>query len=618
MISRSLTAVLIGVIVAAAIGAAGALLILDSEDERTFTLTYYKNGNKVSENTVAAGTSITIIGVADAAGDNERFVGWNTRPDMTGPTLPPGMPLKVDRDMSLYAMMAGHGVFAIILPEKQVGFSISADPLLVGSGGSSIISYSLMPNFIDDDLVIAVNGNPMKLDAMRKIHLADITEDKVVTVVGVYDKREHSISLPDPQTGYVLTSSAERVHHGESYTLEYKLLPGYRETGDFAIHMNGVDKKLPSGGIVLIEDVRGDHAITVTGVEPILFDVVHGKNISVLVNGAPSSKATVEDLVTILPAEGYSIPDTFNGQIKGRFVAEGKGYRITESIVFPSVLKITAGTNTKIDGWGSETVFVCPEDRFKISASSGYSLPDNYVDTVRGLSGAKYSSGWFSFSDDAVLPSIFKVDFYGHNKVHATFFVVGNGECPFPTNNPQRDFYHFDKWQMGSKYISEDMLVYAVWIPNQYNVAFGKNLIYSINGEPHSKPGSYAITVEDALTIKASSGYELPLGYLPSGVFMKNGDNYYITSNFSLADIYYVQYLDGVTGLSKKYFFSDNQMHTIVNPRSQPNPLFTFDLSGTVYEMEDFIGWIYDGLIYENDTIVVKEDIMFFSMWSEI
>ncbi|MCL1978762.1 MAG: hypothetical protein FWG60_01190, partial [Methanomassiliicoccaceae archaeon] len=341
IINRRSAAVIACIAVAVIVGAACAFMFLNNGEDDSYKVTYFKKGKMVSEETVPAGTYVTIIDGIGADDDQERFIGWNTRSDMSGSTLLPGTLYRVDRSISLHAMAAGSEMFAIILPEKKEGFNITADPMMVVRGGSSIISYSLEPSHVDDDLVIFVNGNPMKLDAMKRIHLTDINEDKIVTVTGIYDRREHSISLPDDQRGYVLTSSAEKVHHGESYTLEFKLLPGYAETQEFGIHVNGGDAKRPSEGTVLIEDVRDNHVITVTGVEPIRYDISAGRNVLVFVNGAAASKATVEDTVTIQPADGYSVPETFNAQIKGKFTVKGNGYKVTDNIVFPSILKIT-------------------------------------------------------------------------------------------------------------------------------------------------------------------------------------------------------------------------------------------------------------------------------------
>ncbi|MDR1955137.1 MAG: InlB B-repeat-containing protein, partial [Candidatus Methanoplasma sp.] len=471
MLSGTVTAILIGVIAVGVVGAAGTLLLIDNDGEEltdgpSFTVTYYKNGNKLSDIKVLAGTSVMIMGDTGISGRSERFIGWNTAPDMSGAILLPGTQITVDRSLSLYAVTMSTGMYAIVLPEKQIGYTMTADPMLVNWGGASIISFSLLPSHIEEDLVIAINGNPMKLNALKEIHLTDITEDKIVTVTGVFDKREHSISLPADQRGYVLTSSAETVHHGESYTLGYTLLPGYMETSGFGICLNGGDVKQPSGGTLLIEDVRDNHRITVTGVEPIQYNISSGKNVSALVNGASVTKATVEDLITIRPAAEYSLPDTFNSNIKGKFTIESKGYRISDNIVLPSISKVTAGDNVRMNGSSLKAIFVCPEDKVKITSSPGYVMPDDYNDKAKGLKGATYSAQGFSFSEDTVLPSIFKVVFNGYNKPHATFFVVGGTAVPLPQNSPLSDLYHFDKWQIDIDYIMSDVQIYAKWLPN--------------------------------------------------------------------------------------------------------------------------------------------------------
>ena len=610
-------AVIAGIVAAIAVGAVLVFIMINGEndDGDACTVSYYSNGMKISEKTVAAGTTISIADDAGGSGDHERFVGWNTRSDMKGSILLPGASLRMEVNISLYAMYADLGSYAIILPEKQVGYTITADPMLVKGGGSSIISFTLLPSHIDENLIISVNGNPMKLDAMKRIHLTDIKEDKIVTVTGVYDKREHSITLPSVQRGYVLTSSEDKVHHGESYVLEYKLLPGYREAFDFGIHVNGGNAKLPSGGSLLIENVSDNHEITVTGVEPIPYNIACGKNISALVNGKSASTSTVEDIVTIQPGGGYSIPETFNSNIKGAFTAEGKGYRIHGDVFFPSVLKITAGDNVRMNNGSQKAIFVCPDDKIKISPSSGYDLPNNYVDKVRGLSGVKYSADSFSFSDDTILPSIYKVVFNGYSKVHATFFIVGGDNCSIPASNPSRDHYLFEKWQSISTIVLTDLSINAVWIPKEYNVVFGNNLVFSINGIFYSKPGSYRVNIEQFVTISAFPGYELPAGYLPSKVFVKNGTGYNIASDYVLPDIYCVYYVDVITNLSKKYFFSDSEIHMIINPATQANPLFVFDLEGTEYGIEDFEGWVCDGQIYKGGSITVDRDLMFYSSW---
>ena len=235
------------------------------------------------------------------------------------------------------------------------------------------------------------------------------------------------------------------MHHGESYSLAYRLLPGYTESDVFGIHINGGDPRIPSEGEMLILDVRDNHIITVTGIEPISYNISSGKNISVMVNGTVDHKATVEDLVTVLPAEGYKMPDTFDSGIAGAFEGEGGTYRITGDIVFPSVLKITAGENVRIDG-SSAAVFVCPYDRLTVSAAPGYSLPDDYSDRLDDLDGVSGYAKEFSFTEDTALLSVYKVTFNGYNKGHETFFVGDGTLLPIPLDDPQRNVYCFERW----------------------------------------------------------------------------------------------------------------------------------------------------------------------------
>jgi len=610
MMDRITVVIFVGIAAAVAVGVAGAVLVLGDEDDGKFTLAYHKNGVKVSESTVSAGAYITI---AEERGGPDRFIGWNTRADMSGKLLLPGTQLKMDGNASLYAMMAGPDVFVVILPEKRDGFIITADPLLVNAGGSSIITFSLMPSHVEEDLVIAVNGNPMKLDATKRIHLTDITEDKYVTVHGVYDRREHSISLPSPQTGYVLTSSAEKVHHRESYTLEYRLLPGYRETSEFGIHVSGVDSKMPVEGTVQIEDVRDNHKITVTGVEPITYSISAGKNVHVTVNGAAASGATVEDIVSIKPADGYSMPATFNVQIQGRFKVEGNGYRIFSDVTLPPILRITAGDNVRMDGASSKTVFVCPEDPIKVSAASGYSLPDNYNDKVKSLNGARQSAGGFLFSNDTTLPSVYKVVFNGHNKVHATFFVVGGALLPQPHNNPERVAYTFEGWNIAPYPVISDLFVSPIWSPMIHDVFFGPNLLvdvggilYSFEGRNTDPPLPLKVKSDEKVIIKNILGRRLPDNYGPQKGDANFKDGYYeIIENCSFPGVTYVYYMNE-KGLDQVLVVRIGNGYV---PISKPNE----NREGFV-----FIGWTLDNKLIGNQINIENRDYYLFASWREI
>lgn len=360
-----------------------------------------------------------------------------------------------------------------------------------------------------------------------------------------------------------------------------------------------------------------NHKITVTGVEPIEYNISSGKNITVFVDGIHASKATVEDVLTVLPEDGYVIPDTFNAQIKGNFGIDPNGYRISSNVSFPSVLKITAGDNTSIGNGKSGTIFVCPEDKVAVSAVSGYLLPADYAEKAIGLGGVRYSAEKFSFSNDVALPSIYKVVFNGYGTIHATFYVLIGDECPIPITSPVRSYYHFDRWQTYTNSILCDTQINAIWIPNDYIITLGNNISCMISGKPYVGPITCNVTVEDLFSVSAFPGYKLPVGYLPSSVFVKTDGGYHVISDYFFPDIYFVQYIDDLNNLSEKYFYSNFETHKIVNPATQINPLFTFDLEGTGYDITDFIGWEYGGKLYADGTIIVESNIVLSAMWKQ-
>ena len=555
IISKKILAMVIGVAIVAVILLIGTTFAMNGDsdgDKKSFIVKYYKNGSKISERMVSTENSSTILIESAGDSDSERFIGWNTKADLSGNILLPGSKFTVDGDVSFYAMFSDSGKFAIILPENQEGFAIKANPSMVSSGGSSTIEYSLMPSHIDDELIISVNGNSMKLDALNRIYISDIKEDQIIIVTGVYDRREHSITLPEEQIGYLLTSSAEKVHNKQSYTLEYKLHPGYRESSDFSIQINGGDSKKLSNGVLLVEDVRDNHVISVTGVEPIQYNVSSGKNITVLVNGVASTKATVEDRITVTPVAGYTLPKTFNEQIRGKYTLDNGKYRVADNISFPSVLKITAGDNIRIMGSSSESIFVCPGDIVQIGPASGYSLPKNYTDAVKGLNGTTYVANGFSFSDDSILPSIYRVVFNGYNAIYETFYVVEATIIPLPESAPTRAAYYFGGWDFdSSSTVASNKTVNPIWNPMTFDVNFGPNLIaivgnnvYTFEEGTINSPRTIQIKSNEKVVIKNRFDLSLPDNYGPQpGLANYINGHYEIVGDCSFPGITYIEYM---------------------------------------------------------------------------
>jgi len=377
--------------------------------------------------------------------------------------------------------------------------------------------------------------------------------------------------------------------------------------------VNGGDARIPSpDGSVLIENVMDNHKITVTGVEPIRYYISSGKNINVLVDGVYASKATVEDIVMIIPDDGYILPDTFNAQIKGNFTICPNGYRISGDVAFPSVLKITAGENTVMNKGNYNTIFVCPEDKIDISAASGYSLPADYAERAMGLGGVKYSAERFSFSNDAALPSIYKVVFSGHNAVHATFFVVKGTMIPLPQNNPERMGYYFNEWDIGSvQFVLSDLSIKPIWIPTTHDVYFGPNLSVSVGNKSYifveendNPPRTIKIKSDEKVIVKSIFELSLPDEFGPSGGAYYRGGYYEILGDCSFPGVTFVKYMQTDDGDELKYCAIIGEGYT---PIIEPTML----KEGYIFK-----GWTYfDGTPIRGQMTLENKPYILYASW---
>jgi len=613
VLSRPARAILIGIAAIMIIGAALAFMLSNDngnsavrEDSLpaagSYKVVYYHEGTEILYRSVLAGTTITIEGNLGLNSQTHRLVGWYTKSDMTGSLYTPGTRLKIDRDTSLHAFMIGSEMFAIILPEKQVGYTITADPMFVERGGSSILSYSILPSHIDDALVIAVNGNPMKRNALMEIHLTEINEDQIVTVTGVFDRREHSITLPEKQIGYILTADAEKVHHGESYTLKYILLPKYEENLDFGIHINGVNTRFPVGGELLIEDVCDNHVITVTGVVPIEYNITVGKNITALIDGFVVTKATIDDIITIKPAPGYYLPTTFNSQITGQFIIDVKGYHVLSDVSFPSVLKIAAGENIELNRMELKSMFVCPLDKVKVTGPGGYVLRTDFINAACAINGVTYSDQGFSFSEDVSLPSVYSITYIGyHDRTHFVFFVPeGCVEIPIPDTEPTHVAAYFIGWGTPPPIpIKCNVSVSSIWEPMTFVVKFGPNLDIKVGNKYYITGEGITLEIKSNEKIFIScliTGEPLPETYGPQCNAVYRDGYYNVIGDCFFPGFVIVYYWETGTNSDPTFRLSFGEEFCIPKGPSVNIPGYIFD------------GWFFKGTKIEEGTIITAEE----------
>ncbi|MDR3282516.1 MAG: hypothetical protein LBS92_02765 [Candidatus Methanoplasma sp.] len=363
------------------------------------------------------------------------------------------------------ALTAGNvGAHSIILPETQIGYVLTSNAYGVDDGGKCILSYKLLPGYTDKDLAIAVNGNVYELNSIGEIHLNDVREDMFVTVSGVYDVRVYGISVPRNQEGYALSVSSSAVHHGQSYTVRFQLTSGYG--GSPVVRIAGGQVIVISGGVAVVNDVRGDHQLVVEGVELLRYRVTAGSNTAVLVNGAPGDTATPFDIVSVYSTvPGYALPTTFEMHIPNGVIKIPQGYRLTSDTVFPSVIKIIVGENIICGGireYG--TIYICRDDNLAISPELGYSFPQNYESTLKSMNVDSIKIGGnvvYRFLTDTTLPSIYKVSYFGRLTEFTSLFLTSGDDVPLI--EPPRDSYLFIRWDVDPVPINEDLEVHSIW-----------------------------------------------------------------------------------------------------------------------------------------------------------
>lgn len=79
-----------------------------------------------------------------------------------------------------------------------------------------------------------------------------------------------TVTLPVPQTGFILTADKTEAGWEESVTLTFTMANGYVQTEDFAVKVNDETVKLDKNGKYTISKLQENANVTVEGVEPIL------------------------------------------------------------------------------------------------------------------------------------------------------------------------------------------------------------------------------------------------------------------------------------------------------------------------------------------------------------
>ncbi len=376
----------------------------------------------------------------------------------------------------------------IILPSQQIGYIITSDISEVPDGGRCVIQYLLRTGYVDEDLVITLNGENAELDGMSRIIIEDIRSDIVVEVSGVYDARVFDVILPEYQEGYEMISSSNNVNYGSSYSLGFRLLPDYEKGSNFKVEINGETVDISSGTLE-VEGVVSTQSIYVTGVQLRTFEISSGEHVTLKVDGYVSTMATCRDLVKLSVDDGYMLPSNYRDYLPITVHPNGSGYTISGDSYFPGVSSITTGENIVIEGHEAETsFFACSSERFTILPDDGYSLPSNYGSAISAMDGVNVDDGRYRFDSDVSLPSIYKVTYLGYSSsiFDIKYFISGD-TISIPDNKPSKVAFIFEGWNIYSNTVESDIKINSKWSPISYNVTFGPNLTVKIKDSDQTK-----------------------------------------------------------------------------------------------------------------------------------
>lgn len=465
------------------------------------------------------------------------------------------------------------GKYMVYLPEPDdpVRYTITADPMVIEPGSRCILTYSLKAGYIDDDLVIKVNGVVVKKDGTSRIFIDNVNSNLVVEVSGIYDVRMYKVVLPEEQVGYTLTSTEDAVHHGEAYSLTFKLLKDHECGPDFGIYISG-SLLTTEEGTIEVKDVQGEQKVTVEGVRLIEYDVSVGNNITATVDGLKVTKVTCQDKVTIAPVDGYTMPSDYDSYIPvtAHSSAGSFTYTLTGGTVFPGVVKITPGDHTKADG-STDAFCVSSAKAITLSSVTGYKLPEDYSEKVQSLAGVTKSGTKYLFAQDAELPSVYKVEFKGLKDEIVTgltmFLLSGTQLSVFNIEKPtySLDTYDFKGWDYDGQSVSSDLQIKSIWTPKLFKITFGVNLSVSLYAD---KELLTTHNINDTpKQIEIYSNYTIKLSIWDDGntVIITDDTKFYTPSCLVNSSGDYFPISDGsVSGISKiEYYVQDNGVYLL-------------------------------------------------------
>ena len=151
--------------------------------------------------------------------------------------------------------------FAITLPSETEAYKVSgAESVYYGENYEFTLTIKEGYKF-GAGFAVKVNGEAVELDANGKVVISNVKEAISVVVVGV-----ERIALNVTFAGEHVLNVESSVLYFDDYSFMIELESGYEKGADFKVLVNGVEVTANAEGRYVIEDVKENIAITVSGV----------------------------------------------------------------------------------------------------------------------------------------------------------------------------------------------------------------------------------------------------------------------------------------------------------------------------------------------------------------
>lgn len=230
-------------------------------------------------------------------------------------------------------------IYNVILTEGE-GYTISSsDTPYAGEDYTFTVK-------VDSAYKAGTDGMQVKLDDGTVLNgengtytIPALSKDCTVTVEGLVRKAVYSVTKSAAEGSAI--AGADAVTEGETYSFTVTIGSGYKTGDDFAIKVNG-ETKGNAPGSYTVENVSGDLAIAVEGVEPKnVYNVTLTSGEGYTVSGAATVYEGDKYTFTVTIDKSYKTDDTFAVMANGETVNGTNGSYTVENVSADLTITVT-------------------------------------------------------------------------------------------------------------------------------------------------------------------------------------------------------------------------------------------------------------------------------------